>query len=342
MQGQQDTFWQIHNLISSGGEVKKEEKKELEKIDEEHCPICDNDYCVKYNGENNVCTKCGSLIDSNISHGQECRWYGAADSKSINPTRVGMPTNKLLPNASMGSTIGRTQNNSFEMNRIKQKQRWIGMDYRSRSLLQIFSVITSKAQQGGITNKIIENAKSLYKKISETKISRGMNRKALEAACLFESCKIHGVHRSPKEIAELYGLETKIMTKGYKKFKSILKLSENTTKKTKSHFVKAAIPIDYIDRFCCNLKVTEKVKDLCMYAAKVAYEKNIADKNTPTSIAAGSIFLISMLYNLNITKKEIKDASGGVSEVTISKCFKKLYKCRHLLVENWPNLKNID
>jgi len=339
-----ESFWQIHKLVSSGGKsiIKKDiindyiTQTKKEELNQENCPICKKKDSVKFNGENNICVKCGSEIDCNLSFAQEWRYYGSSDSKSSNPTRVGMPTNKLLPKSSMGSTISNSYINSFEFNRIKQKQRWIGLDYKERSLLNIFSVIKSYAKRGGITNKIIEHAKVLYKKISETKISRGINRKALEAACIYESCKLHNVPRSIKEIAKIYNLDAKIMSKGYKKFKNIMKLSKDHINKTNvTNHIESAIPIHYIDRFCCNLEMNKEMKYKCKYAAIKAYELNIADENTPTSITAGSIFLISMVYNLGITKKQIKEASGGVSEVTISKCFKKLYKYRHLLLENW-------
>ena len=44
-------------------------------------------------------------------------------------------------------------------------------------------------------------------------------------------------------------------------------------------------------------------------------------------IAAGSIFLVCSLCNQNITKKQVSKACK-ISEVTISKCYKKLYNER--------------
>ena len=45
--------------------------------------------------------------------------------------------------------------------------------------------------------------------------------------------------------------------------------------------------------------------------------------NTPTSIAAGIVFYVAHLCNLNITKNDIKNVSE-ISEVTINKCYKTL------------------
>ena len=68
---------------------------------------------------------------------------------------------------------------------------------------------------------------------------------------------------------------------------------------------------------------------------------NIAPKNTPTSIAAGCIFLISMVYNLGITKEQIKKATKGVSKVTINKCFTTLHANKERLIINEEDLDKI-
>ena len=46
-------------------------------------------------------------------------------------------------------------------------------------------------------------------------------------------------------------------------------------------------------------------------------------ENTPHSIAAGIIFYVSQMCNLNINKKNVNIISE-ISEVTINKCYKKL------------------
>jgi transcription initiation factor TFIIIB Brf1 subunit/transcription initiation factor TFIIB len=46
-------------------------------------------------------------------------------------------------------------------------------------------------------------------------------------------------------------------------------------------------------------------------------------ENTPNSIAAGVVYFITQVFNLNITKRDVKNVSE-ISEVTINKCFKKM------------------
>jgi transcription initiation factor TFIIIB Brf1 subunit/transcription initiation factor TFIIB len=54
-------------------------------------------------------------------------------------------------------------------------------------------------------------------------------------------------------------------------------------------------------------------------------------ENTPHSIATGVIFYVSQLYQLNITKRDVKLVSN-ISEVTINKCYKKIEKQKALLI----------
>ena len=51
--------------------------------------------------------------------------------------------------------------------------------------------------------------------------------------------------------------------------------------------------------------------------------KCLMPENTPHSVAAGIIYFISVICQLNISKKDIAIISE-ISEVTINKCYKKL------------------
>ena len=80
-----------------------------------------------------------------------------------------------------------------------------------------------------------------------------------------------------------------------------------------------------------------KVENLSLAAAKKATEYSIVEDNTPPSIASGSIFMVCNLLDVPVTKKDISGVCG-ISEVTISKCYKKLLNYhQHLLPENIMN-----
>ena len=56
----------------------------------------------------------------------------------------------------------------------------------------------------------------------------------------------------------------------------------------------------------------------------------IVKENTPSSIVSGSIYLVCMLTNQNISKQNVANICQ-VSEVTIGKCYKKVYEYKNLL-----------
>ena len=63
--------------------------------------------------------------------------------------------------------MGKKSYHSF--NRIRKFQQWNAMPYRERALYNVFESIQIRAVNNGIPLCIIDEAKNLYKKISEFK-----------------------------------------------------------------------------------------------------------------------------------------------------------------------------
>jgi transcription initiation factor TFIIIB Brf1 subunit/transcription initiation factor TFIIB len=93
----------------------------------------------------------------------------------------------------------------------------------------------------------------------------------------------------------------------------------------------SSTPSSFIDRYCSLLNMNQELTLLCKFIAKKIEEKDIITDNTPHAIAAGIIYFISMICNLNITKYDIY-LKCAISEVTINKCFKKLDAIKQELV----------
>ena len=130
-----------------------------------------------------VCRQCNTIQSRLIDTNAEWRYYGNEDNKNSNPTRVGTPTNIFIPKSSLGTVIG-TENvrkNGYEFQRIRRYQMFQSMPYKERSLLHVMESLNVNASNNGIPSSIIEDAKMMYKKISEQKISRGDNRNGLIA-----------------------------------------------------------------------------------------------------------------------------------------------------------------
>ena len=88
--------------------------------------------------------------------------------------------------------------------------------------------------------------------------------------------------------------------------------------------------LDFINRFCSNLNLESDTNELCKYVCKkIEEEYDLVSENTPTSKAAGTIYLVSYIFNLNISKSDISHTCL-TSEVTISKCFWEIDRLLHL------------
>jgi transcription initiation factor TFIIB len=279
------------------------------------CNFCNSDNIV-LEDDNYMCKDCNCILSRFIDNHAEWRYYGHEDNKTSDPTRCGAPTNNLLPDSSLGSIISCQIFENHAMKLIRKYHTWNSMSYKERSLYNIFDNITLNALNSGIPHSIIEEAKNLYKTLSESKISRGDNRAGLIASSIYMSCKTNKVPRSAKEIAKIFNLKTTTMTRGCKKFQDIMKIELDSTN-----------PHDFIERFCSKLSLSSEIRELCKYVIHKSTDLNIVSSNTPTSIAAATIYMCSTITKNNLTKKEISDICE-ISQVTLSKCYKKLYDNR--------------
>ena len=176
----------IDELFSNLKNLNIEQSEQLIKTKDKDtidvCKICDSTDLITNKGQV-ICKDCGNINYDMIDTNPEWRYYGCDDSKYSDPTRVGLPTNNLLPQSSLGSTIGFKYGESYEMKKIRNYHLWNAMPYKERSLYNVFDSIQVRATNNGIPLCIIEEAKNLYKQISDVRIHRGSNRNGIIASC---------------------------------------------------------------------------------------------------------------------------------------------------------------
>lgn len=329
-------IWNCFNDFNSHSVENEENTQNISELEgEKDCDdLLNEHFCVDCKSSNLLyedgglsCGSCGVKQPKKLSHDAEYRFYGSTDTRSSNPERVGMPTSQLLPEASMGSLIQQRHFDNSAMKRMVQYNSWNQMPYKERSLYKICCRITNRSSRAGLPPIIIDRAKELYSIVKEVNISRGDNRDGLIAACVWFACKDIGVPRSSKEVAEIFDIKLQDMTKGIKFFRENWRLASNSDHISNE----SSNPLNYIERYCSPLPVNINVKHLAEFIAVKAILENYVDDNTAPSIAAGSIFLACQVLGNNISKKQVAE-SCKTSEVTISKCFKKLNDYRKNLL----------
>jgi transcription initiation factor TFIIB len=268
--------------------------------------------------------KCGIIYKDHLDDSPEWRYYGADDNKSSDPTRCGMPINPLLKESSYGCKVICPMNSSYEMRKIRRYTEWQSMPYKEKSQYDEFIRIKTLSHHAGIPKIIIDEAMRYHKKLSEMRTFRGCNRDGIIAASIYIACKIHDFPRTANEIATIFKLSISAATKGCKNAVHLVnQLEKNMDNINKTRLCKTT-PAAFIERYCSKLGFNQELTTVCLFVAKrIDYGCKIQE-NTPHSVAAGIVFFVSTICNLDITKRQVHKISE-ISEVTINKCYKKLY-----------------
>jgi len=297
-----------------------------------YCESCNNDDIIEDTSHGIlVCKSCGQVIENLMDLGAEWTQYNDDNKKDM--TRCSHPISQLLPQSSTATTISGTCSS-----RIKTLHGWSAMPYKERSLNEVFKIIQKKCFIGKIMRCIEDDAKIMYKNISDCKhitgknigksiILRGKNRISLVAACVLFACKKKDKIRSPKEIGELFNLKYTEITKGCKIFQKLAKLKNMEIK------LNTATPDHFIIRFCDELKIKKEYTEQAIQISNNVQKLQIASVHTPLSLATGAIYLMIYINKLEIQKKIIAD-KFNVSQVTIAKAFKKIEPFMNLLINN--------
>ena len=290
----------------------------------EFCDNCKNILIITDEGFQ-ACTNstCGIIYKDSLDQSAEWRFYGADDNHNSDPTRCGLPINPLLRESSYGCKVICPQRSSYEMKKIRRYTDWQSMPYKEKSQYDEFQRITILAQNAGIPKLIIDDAMIYHKKISEAKTFRGCNRDGIIAATIYISCRINNYPRTAKEIATMFHLDNTSATKGCKNASAIInELEHDMANEDKTLFSKTT-PSSFIDRYCSKLGINTELTMVSKFIAMIIEKKCLIPENTPHSIAAGVVYYVAQLCNLNICKKKV-NAVSEISEVTINKFYKKL------------------
>lgn len=292
------------------------------------CISCKSDNLIIDNTKGYlVCQNCAVINEEFLDKNIEFK------SEQTNSSRYGCPSNVFFPKSALGTKIS-----SKGYNRVAILQRQGQMPYKEKSLLEVLERIQAKCKKYNITQTIIDSAKILYKKVSDCKHNKGkrkgknmimrcINRRSTIAACVFYACKLQKEPRSPKEIADIYDLEIKHVNRGCRKFNDYVDLS------TIFHEIKSSQSSDFIERFAKKLNIDKQYISIAKDVSLNIHKLGLATTHEPPSVAAGCILLVANAYNIDINKKQISEIFG-ISDVTISKTYRKINPYSQIIMNN--------
>ena len=329
-----DKLWDILDNFSNDNEDNSKQKSNIKQTMDKYnqcCSACKSTNIIYTSGRGSyVCGICGTESQEILDESPE--WNNYEDGKSDNG-RCGAPINAFFPKSSLGTTI-----NAPGYSKVKMLRNWGQVPYRERSLAEVLNDIDSKCKKYKITKAVIDNAKILYKNIRETKhtsgdnkgknvIIRGVNRKQIIAACFYFGAVLQKAPRSVKEVADIFDLELKQVTKGCRKFLETMK----------DNFIifdiKPSHGSDFIERFGSKIKLSKETIQLAKTISDNTTRIDIASDHQSTSIAAASILLAANILDQNLNKKTISEVFD-ISDVTITKTYKKIYPFQKIVVSD--------
>jgi transcription initiation factor TFIIIB Brf1 subunit/transcription initiation factor TFIIB len=275
--------------------------------------------------------KCGILYNRALNFAPEWRYYGAEDAQGEDPARCSMPTDPNFEESSNVCVLKYSRGMSQEMRKIQSQLSWT-VPYKEKSQYNDFQHIIATANNNGIPRKLTNDAFKFYKQIFDSKNSfRGENRSSIIAASIYIACIVNGCPRTADEIATMFNIGASAATKGCKKAIGIIKLLEKDMEIDDKTVFCTSRPSLFVERYCNRLEVPYDLTMLAEFICLKLEWQNVLPENTPQAIAASVVFFLSSVFGLNITKKMIKERID-LSEVTITKCYKKIAAIQDRLV----------
>jgi transcription initiation factor TFIIB len=290
-----------------------------------------------------VCGVCSCVADRQLDYGAEWRCYSNDDSRAVDVTRCSPPSNGLI--SSLGSVVsyGPRRSASAWSNRtlasaaaaessvdgrraLQRCQAWSSFSYRERVLCGIFDQLAVNAATHCLPACILEEAKTLYKRVSDGRITRGAHRAAVVAVSMYVACKKCGVPRSHKEIAVMFDIQPSQLTRACHLFHDVVQDADCVASK----------PSDFVGRFCSALGLPPDAVELVRLVVARADELSIVCDVMPPSVVAGAVMLVCRELGLLNYTKDVVAPACLVAPGTVDKLYRRLVRFKDQLLAPQP------
>ena len=308
--------------------------------DRSKCSRCDSSEFVEDYTLGIVVCSCGEVINNIYDYAPDNKCYD--DDTKQETKRYNKVTNELLPLSSLGTKLPYNIRGN-----LQKLQNWGAMPYRERSLYNDFKIINDRCDKLKLTKNIQQSANIFYAAAKSCKhqsgenmgkhiITRGKNNKGIQGGSIWIACKKNNTPISTKDIAEHFGLTIKELNKG---IRSLLKLLGIKNMPVQINVIGSE---EYVKKYCNQMNIKDEYTNQAIKIAHNIDKLNIITEHTQFSIAATSVLIMAELNSItSMTKKSLKNMFG-VSNVTISKAYKKLEKIKHILIDDEKINKLVD
>ncbi|TFG32452.1 transcription initiation factor IIB [Candidatus Thorarchaeota archaeon] len=313
-------------VITSSGIREKKDSKRYSDSKPKICSECGARTTVKISRTGDiVCTKCG-LVMSERQIDPRAEWRAFTHDERNSRSRVGGPTQYSYTDKGLSTVIGWDSKYSTSkkysperraaiarMRKWQIRSRVHGSRYRNIS--QAMTEIARLSSQMGLKKSVKELAATLYRKLIMKRLVRSRSIDALSAAAIYAALRLRKLPRSLKEIAKHTHLDSRVIGKYYRLLVRKLHL-------------RMPVPdsMNYVPKLIIDLDLPGEMQEKVLEILQKAKDHNgLTTGRDPRGLAAGALYIASILTDNRITQREISFAAG-VTEVTVRNRYKELVR----------------
>ena len=184
---------------------------------------------------------------------------------------------------------------------------------KEKNTFNVKKQIENMASRLNIPQSVEKEAYIMFKRAVEQNLNLGRNNIHIAYACVYASCIIHNIPKTPLEMVAFTGVDKHKMLRAYRMLKLKLNLK-----------VEPIDMLDFVPRFCLKLKLKPTTTSLVSEILIKLRGSSVIVGKQPKTIVASAIYLATKMNNDYRTQRDIAN-STGVLEVTIRKMSNELH-----------------
>jgi len=181
----------------------------------------------------------------------------------------------------------------------------MSMNHKDRSLFHAYRDIDEACHT--LPDTVLKDAKMMYRKFNDEKLTRGAVRLGIKANCVLYACRLAQFPRTTKEIADMFGIQSKDISRTTQIFKdTIMGITE------KNYVTKA---YDVMQRLLNSFEVSREERYNCNKMCSATDDCVELMSKTPNSVASAIIYIV---LSPGVTKADVCERCS-VSVPTLNK-----------------------
>jgi len=287
------------------------------------CPECGSNRIMKdYDSAEIVCMGCGYVVVAELTN-QGPEWRAFDDEQRAKRARAGAPATFTIHDKGLSTMIDWHDRDvhgqriphgqKAQIYRLRKWQRRIRIsDATERNLAFALSELSKMANNLNLPRNILETASMIYRKAVKARLIRGRSIQGITAAAIYLACRQCGLARTLEDISQASTANKKEVGRSYRFLLKQL-----------NYFIQPVKTSQYLAKFANLLQMEGTAEEIAHKILLVAKELKLTSGRGPSSIAAATSYIASIVTGERRTQREVAEIAQ-VTEVTIRNRYKEL------------------